>query len=76
MILSTAQAAKRLGVTPHDVAYLCRTGRLRATRWPPEPPGAAQWHISEQDLEKYIASERAAAGRKRRGRPTRVSQAG
>ena len=50
--LTTAQAARRLGLSQVMVAVYCRTGRIRATR-----PGR-DWLIPEAEVERFAAIPR------------------
>jgi excisionase family DNA binding protein len=46
-VADTATAAQLLGITPGGVAWLCRNGRLRATR------SGGRWHIDTASLRTY-----------------------
>lgn len=46
-VVDTATAAQRLGITPGGVAYLCRNGRLTATRT------GGRWLIDTDSLRSY-----------------------
>lgn len=54
-LLSTAEAARRLGVAPVTIRWLIRAGRLPARR--PYGPG---WLVSVADLDAYASTRRPA----------------
>jgi len=51
-VADTATAAQLLGITPGGVAWLCRNGRLRATR------SGGRWHIDSASLRLYAHHHR------------------
>jgi excisionase family DNA binding protein len=59
-MLSTAEAAKYLGLSATHVALLCRSGVIPSYRFAPERGvgGRARYRIRVRDLEKWIESRR------------------
>lgn len=54
-MLSTAQVAAQLGVTPWWVRRLIRDGELRAVNYG-GPATGARWRVDPQDLTAFIRS--------------------
>ena len=67
--MRTSEVAKMLGVNSQHVAYLCKTGRIKAIRVP-EDEGHSVWVMKLSDVEEYIR----AAKMQKIGRPPRVKQ--
>ena len=57
--LTTAEAAKTLGLSHHTVSELCRTGAIRAFK------RAGRWFLIPSDVRRYSRLDRRSGPKKR-----------
>lgn len=50
--ITTQEAAQILGVTPHHITYLLRTGKLKGKKF------VRDWMVDRNSVEEYAASNR------------------
>lgn len=58
--LTTAEAARRLGITARAVTLLCRRGKIAGTKL------GRDWFVSAKSVEKYAATPKPKGGRPRK----------
>ena len=70
-MLSVRAVAELLGVRPHSVTALIRSGQLRAHDVSLIPGGRPTWRVEQEELASFLRRRAHAATQKRRRRKTK-----